>query len=142
MSVSSAAPTSMPRNVTDPPAMRPARSRIRMTAYEVTDLPEPDSPTMPTVSPLASEILSRSTARTVPRRVENSTVRSRTSRRGMAVIAASSPALRVDDVAQPIAQKIEAEYRHHQRGAGKEGDPPFARDHEGGALRNHDPPLG
>src|SRR5215475_7653006 len=140
---SGAARRSMPVNVTDPSAMRPARSRMRIAAYEVTDLPEPDSPTMPTVSPLATAMSTCWTARTVPRRVENSTVRSRMSSSGIAVMAAPSGApLRVDDVAQPVAEKIEAEHRDHQRGAWKERDPPLARYHEGRTLRHHDPPFG
>src|SRR6185503_1565444 len=79
----------MPENITEPSAMLPARSRIRITAYDVTDLPEPDSPTMPSVSPLATEMLTCCTALTMPRRVENSTVRSLTSRRDWAVTMAS-----------------------------------------------------
>ena len=73
---SSAARTSTPENITEPSAMRPARSRMRITANEVTDLPEPDSPTIATVSPLATAMLMCCTALTMPRRVENSTVRS------------------------------------------------------------------
>ena len=38
----------------------------------------------------------------------------------------SSPPLRIDDVAQSVTEKIEAEHRDHQCDAGKEGDPPFA----------------
>src|SRR5262249_39623014 len=95
---------------------------------------------MPTVSPLAMVMLMRSTARTMPRRVVNSTVRSRTSSSGIAVMLRAR--LRVDDVAQAAAQKIEAEPRDHQRGAGKERNPPSARNHEGCALRDHDPPPG
>src|SRR6202043_2327292 len=53
----------------------------------------------------------------------------------------SGPPPRIDDVAQAVAQEIEAEYRDHQRGAGKEGDPPFAGDHERRAFRHHDPPF-
>src|SRR6266508_6630363 len=96
---------------------------------------------MPTVSPLAMVTLTCSTARTMPRRVENSTVRSLTSRRGTAS-AMSGPPLRIDDVAQAVAEQVEAEHRDHQRGAGKERDPPFARDHEASAFGHHDPPLG
>ena len=62
----------------------------------------------------------------------------------VSVIAASfmvtSP-LRIDDVAQAVAEQVEAEHRDHQRGAGEERDPPFARDHEGRAFGHHDPPF-
>src|SRR5262245_29260037 len=123
--------------------MRPARSRMRITAYEVTDLPEPDSPTMPTVSPLAIVRSTCCTAVTMPRRVVNSTVRSRTSRSGIAVIAApSSPPLRVDDVAQAIAEQVEAEHGDHQCEAREESDPPFAGHHECRAFGDHDAPFG
>src|SRR5262249_22591186 len=95
---------------------------------------------MPTVSRMSRVMLISSTARTMPRRVVNSTVRSRASSSGIAVMLRAP--LRVDDVAQAVAQKIEAEHRDHQRGAGKERNPPFARNHEGCALRDHDAPLG
>src|SRR5438034_4294370 len=121
--------------------MRPARSRMRITAYDVTDLPEPDSPTMPTVSPLATVMSTCSTARTMPRRVENSTVRSRTSSSGIAVIVRSRAPLWIDDVTQTITEQIEAEHCDHQCGAREECDPPFARHHEGGAFGDHDAPL-
>src|SRR5687768_12230675 len=98
---------------------------------------------MPTVSPLATVRSTCCTALTMPRRVMNSTVRSRTSRRGIAVMGAvSRPPLRVDDVTQPVAEKIEAKHRDHQCEARKEGDPPFARNHEGGTLGDHDAPFG
>ena len=42
ISFSLAALTSMPENTTEPSAILPARSRIRITAYDVTDLPEPN----------------------------------------------------------------------------------------------------
>src|SRR5688500_12936168 len=108
---------------------------------------------MPSVSPLATEMLTCCTAFTMPRRVENSTVRSWTSSKGCAVMTASAkiskttpctversaflshflapcggrggqslnrssrPPLRIDDVAQAVAEQIEAEHREHQRQA-------------------------
>src|SRR5271154_902869 len=120
--------------MTEPSAILPARSRIRITAYEVTDLPEPDSPTMPSVSPLATEILTCCTALTMPRRVANSTVRSSTSSSGCAlVISSSRPSLRVDEIAQSVAKQVEAKHRDHQCDAGKERDPPFTGNDIGGA---------
>src|ERR671934_1407026 len=143
ISSSLAARTSSPVKRTAPWAMRPARSRMRITAYEVTDFPEPDSPTMPTVSPLATRTSTCSTARTTPRRVENSTVRSATSSSGTVSLTTpnSGSPLRIDDIAQPIAEQVEAEHRDHQRGAGEERDPPLAGHHEGGAFRHHDSPF-
>lgn len=52
-------------------------------AKQVTDLPEPDSPTMPTVDPLGTERETPDTARTMPFRVWNETRRLLTSRMGM-----------------------------------------------------------
>src|SRR4051812_9920285 len=95
---------------------------------------------MPSVSPLATVILTCCTALTMPRRVANSTVRSLTSSRGCAVI--SRPPLRIDDVAQAVAEQIEAEHRDHQRETREQCDPPFARHHEAGAFGDHDAPFG
>src|SRR4051794_2380438 len=132
----------MPENITEPSAILPARSRIRITAYDVTDFPDPDSPTMPSVSPLATEMLTCCTALTMPRRVANSTVRSLTSSNGCAVIALPSrPSLRVDDVAQTVTEQVEAEHRDHQRQPWEQRDPPFARHHEASAFRDHDAPF-
>src|SRR5438105_6585096 len=165
----------MPENTTEPSAILPARSRMRITAYDVTDLPEPDSPTMPSVSPFPTLMLTCCTAFTMPRRVVNSTVRSLTSSRGWAVMTTSAkiskttpckversaplphslcggrnkqslnqpsrPPLRIDDVAQAVAEQVEAEHRDHQREPREQRDPPFARHHEAGALRDHDAPL-
>src|SRR4051812_6970367 len=94
---------------------------------------------MPSISPLATLMLTCCTALTMPRRVENSTVRSLTSNKGCAVM--SRPPLRVDDVAQAVAEQVEAEHRDHQRQPRKQRDPPFARDHEARAFRDHDAPF-
>ena len=53
-----------------------------MMANAVTDLPEPLSPTTPTVSPRLMSKLTRSSALTSPSRVWNSTERSSTDRSG------------------------------------------------------------
>ena len=42
---------SSPRYFTSPPVIRPVSARICITEYAVTDLPEPDSPTIPSVLP-------------------------------------------------------------------------------------------
>src|ERR1700687_3656534 len=102
---------------------------------------------MPSVSPLATEMLTCCTALTMPRRVANSTVRSSTSSSGCAVTVFGvappmplRPPLRVDQVAQPVAQQVEAEYRDHQRATGEEGDPPLAGNDIGRTFRDHDAP--
>src|SRR5580704_7897948 len=109
---------------------------------------------MPSVSPLATEILTCCTALTTPRRVANSTVRSLTSSSGRAVMCGSlvragrktessrsRPPLRIDQIAQAVAEQVEAEHRDHQRAAGKERHPPLAGNDVGGAFRDHDAPL-
>src|SRR6266851_4000432 len=62
---------SVPSYMTRPPTTRPGGgiSRIRLSA--VTDLPLPDSPTMPSVSPALSSNETPSTAFTTPSGVEN-----------------------------------------------------------------------
>ena len=61
--------------------LRPVPLCSPRIAWLVTDLPEPDSPTMPSVLPRSSVKLSPSTARTRPSSVGNCTRRSRTSRK-------------------------------------------------------------
>ena len=61
---------SVPSNMARPLSIRPGGWGIRPSREEqVTDLPEPDSPTIPRVSPFSSEKLTPSTARYTPRRV-------------------------------------------------------------------------
>ncbi len=53
----------MPSNTTDPPAISPGGTGMsRVIDSLVTDLPEPDSPTMQTVSPWSTVKLMPSTA--------------------------------------------------------------------------------
>src|SRR5580692_3046365 len=120
----------------------PAGSRMPITAYAVTDLPDPDSPTSAMVSPLSTAKLTLSSARTMPERVRNSTLRPAMLSAGAAVVicvSCSSPG--IDHVAQAVAEQVEAEHRDHQRQAGKERVPPFPGHHEGRALRDHDAPF-
>jgi hypothetical protein len=79
---------SSPSRKIDPDVMaRLRRCRPRM-AWLVTDLPEPDSPTIPIVWPRSSVKLSPSTALTTPSSVGKCTLRSRSSRYPPAVVAA------------------------------------------------------
>ncbi len=71
--------SSSPCSLMDPSTRAPLASRPMM-ASEVTDLPEPDSPTMAMVSPARRSKLSPRTARTGPASLGNVTCRSRTSR--------------------------------------------------------------
>ena len=71
-----------PSSLISPPAMRPGGlGTRRMIDSDVTDLPQPDSPTMPSVSPGASEKLTPSTAANTLPPERNSVRRSLTSRR-------------------------------------------------------------
>src|SRR5258708_3477748 len=71
-----------PRNSTSPDAIRPGGSISPITAVPVIDLPAPDSPTTPRISPGAISNDTSSIAVSVPRRVGNSTLRLRTLRTG------------------------------------------------------------
>ena len=73
---------SFPPKTARPVATRPLRASNPRTASEVTLFPQPDSPTIPSVSPAAIANEIPLTACTVPRRVENSTRRSSTARSG------------------------------------------------------------
>src|SRR5690554_5529534 len=77
-------------------------------ASALTDLPDPDSPTMARVSPGFNEKLRPRTAAASPRRVGKVTVRSSTERRG-STMSGAGDGLRVERVAQPVADEVEAE---------------------------------
>src|SRR6478609_2485233 len=110
---------SVPSNCTVPEIVVPRLGNSRMMAIDVTDLPHPDSPTRPTVWPGATEKLTLSTAvnGATPFRL-NCTVRSSTSSR--AVISSSPPVLRVDGLAERLAQQGEAEHDDDDRPGGPE----------------------
>src|SRR5262249_39692594 len=73
---------SPPSKTTCPPAMRPGGSGTsRKMASAVAVLPQPDSPTRPTVCPRGTSNETPSTARSGPASVANSTTRSRTESR-------------------------------------------------------------
>src|SRR5215472_16032076 len=68
-----------------PPVIRPGGGTRRMMDRAVTDLPHPDSPTMPTASPGPTSKETPSTARTTPHDVKKYVRRSSTRRRGVSV---------------------------------------------------------
>src|SRR6266511_3644016 len=98
---------SRPSNIARPDCTCPLRASKPSTASDVTLLPQPDSPTMPSVSPRAMSNEMPLTAYTVPRRVENSTRRSSTLRSDS--LAATK--LRVERLAQAVADEVEPEDR-------------------------------
>ena len=71
---------SLPRNLISPLATLAFCSSSRMTVSALTLLPQPDSPTRPTVVPAGMVRFSPRTARTVPPCTRNWTCRSLTSR--------------------------------------------------------------
>src|SRR3954471_15267499 len=115
-----------------PAATRPGGSSRPMMALPVSDSPTPDSPTTPSTSPGAMSKETSSTATKVPRRVGNSTRRFLTSSSGgvllwLAITASLSSQLRIERVAQPVAEQVHRQHQRGERGAGKDGDPPVAR---------------
>src|SRR5262245_43156679 len=123
--------------------MRPERSTSPlgnrpMIAFDVTDLPEPDSPTMPRVLPRCRESEMPFTACTTPRRVPNPTWRSCTLSSSPPRLAPTTPSagavitcrsftfsscsLRsqrtladVELLAHPVADEVERHHRERDR---------------------------
>src|SRR5205085_838500 len=90
----------------------------------VTLLPQPDSPTMPSVSPGTTSNETPSTARVTPSAVKKWVRRSRTLSSGSATGATHPPReARVEAVAQPVADQVDGEHDQRQRGAGRENRP-------------------
>ena len=104
------------------------------SASEVTLLPHPDSPTIPSVSPAATLNETPLTAWIVPRSVQKWTWRSSTASSGSplaGVVVPTAPAasgpggsdtaaeLGVEGLAHRVADEVEAEHRDDDRGPGK-----------------------
>src|SRR5579864_8552244 len=107
---------SWPLNRTLPPTILPGRcSRMMLSA--VTDLPQPDSPTMPSVSPGFSSKETPSTALTMPSLVAKTVCRSWTSSRGAANWTSLLQA-RVEGVAGGVAEQVRGEHGDEDRHAG------------------------
>src|SRR5262245_22007047 len=124
---SSLRPTrSRPLNRILPPAIRPGGSTRPRTEKPVTDLPEPDSPTRPRMRPLSTVNETPSTALSVPARVSNQVRRSSTARVVLTLLLQAG----IEDLAQLVADQVDADDRDQQRDAGEEADPVLAREHE------------
>src|SRR6218665_2598704 len=119
-----------------PETMRPGGSSKPMMAAPVSDLPAPDSPTTPRISPGAMEKLMSSSARKLPRRPGHLTTKFLTSRSDMGggacygQAAVGSAQAGVERIAQPVAQQVHRQRNQHQHGARENGNPPFAREQE------------
>src|SRR5579859_500887 len=100
------------RKRTWPDTIFPGSGTRRRIDRAVIDLPLPDSPTMPRVSPGYRSKVTPSTARTMPSWVSNWVRRSRTCRIGAATLAARA---RVQRVAEPVTQEVERHQRQRQR---------------------------
>src|SRR4051794_26379075 len=151
---------SRPSNIARPSVTPPLLARIPRIASDVTLFPQPDSPTMPSVSPGAMSKETPLTACTIPRSVWNLTSRFSTERSGSRLDRIGDPRdvlrvlpppqlepadaaaqLRVERLAQAVADQVEAEHGDDDRDAGDDrevrGALQVAVD-----LRQHRPPLG
>src|SRR5215468_6402302 len=98
--------------------MRPSRVSVE------TLLPEPDSPTMPRISPGKMSYDTPSTAWTIPSSVLNSTTRSLIERSGSGT---HSPLLRVERVPEAVADEVDAKDDQDDRQAREDRQPPLLR---------------
>src|SRR5262245_11305785 len=89
-------------------------------------LPEPDSPTMPSVSPGKTSYEMSSTACTMPSSVLNSTTRFRIDRIGSSS-GTNSSLLRIERVPQAVADEVDADDDEDEHEAREHGQPPFLR---------------
>src|SRR5690606_10750109 len=88
-------------------------------------LPDPDSPTIPNVSPACTCNDTPSTGRPTPRLVKRWVCRFRTSRTtGPAVVTLNIPQVRIEPVANPITDQVVREHRQHDVHARKTRYPP------------------
>src|SRR5436190_17142144 len=126
ISASGSASRSRPSNSTRPSTVRPGGDAIkRRIDSDVTLLPQPDSPTMQSVSPRPTENETPSTARTTPSRVKKYVFsRSTTSNAGAdstaSLIASHAPREpRIERIAHAVAEQIHGEHRNGEKDAGK-----------------------
>src|SRR5690606_13218905 len=103
---------------------RPPGGNRRITAWAVTDLPEPDSPTMQTVSPLFNCRDSSCTAylRSPPpgNATDRFSIVSRTSASGclLSVVSMNTSRTRIQGVIQPVTDKVERQHSQEDRDPG------------------------
>src|SRR5262249_23287165 len=120
----------------------PSRRRIESATVL---LPEPDSPTSPSTLPGWIEKETPSTARTTPRPVANCVRRPSTSRTAVLMRRLSMQVVahhaRVEDVAQPAAEEVEADHGDEHRNPGADRHP-GDDGHVGPALADHQAPVG
>ena len=107
---------SRPSNMIEPATIFAGGFGIRpMIESAVTDLPQPDSPTIPSVLPCSTAKLTPSTARTTPSRVKKCVWRSSTSSSGHLGL----PRARVERVAQAVGDEVRAEDQRRDATTGR-----------------------
>src|SRR5512133_3549398 len=108
---------SLPLKSASPRTMRPGGWGISPRIDIVlTLLPEPDSPTIPSVSPGKRSYEMPSTACTTPSSVVNSTTRSRIERSGSGTDAALGG---IEGVAEPVTDEVDAQHDDHDHDPGE-----------------------
>src|SRR5438093_10491479 len=109
-----------------------------MTVMKIWLLPEPDSPTTPTVSPSPTLKLTPFTASTIPSGVEKRTS-SRSTSRMDSPVRTGLAVLGVEGVAQTVADEVEREQGHAQEDGRIKQAPRRALHHLGSLGNEHAP---
>src|SRR5471030_63829 len=108
-------------------------------ARPASDFPDPDSPTIPSRSPLASvSEMPRTASVSVPSWASNAIRRLLISQRVSACMSASLTG--IEDIAQTIAEQVERETDEQDGNAGDGRDPPRIEQHAA-PRRHHETPL-
>src|SRR5215468_8191801 len=129
---------SSPAKRIDPASRRALLAKMPRIALASVVLPQPDSPTSPKISPGRIVKLTPSSTLATPCSVANETCRFSTSRRLWLENCTANPWIK--DIAQPVAEKVEA---HHYEKDGKPGSqrvPPGLRQ-EFARFGDHAPPF-
>src|SRR5688500_3738590 len=110
-----------------------------MIAMRRVDLPQPDSPTSPKLSPGMTSSAKSGNATTEPEEDRYSTLRSRMESSG-SVTAAPPRSVRERQLAQAVGEQVEAEHERDDREAGEQRHVREHRDH-GRRLLDHAAPV-
>src|ERR1700681_195349 len=106
------------------PAILPGGSGMsRMSDMAVTDLPQPDSPTMPSVSPSSTWKETPSTARLIPSGVRKWVCRFWTSSNAIGLEAFGHAG--IERITQAVAEQVDGEHGDRQERGGEEHDVGF-----------------
>src|SRR5882724_4907697 len=127
--------TSPPRTRAGPEGRIPRMARARVV------LPHPLSPTRPTTSPGPTSRLMPSSTCATPPSVTKSTLSPRTDRSSVIASGAAPAQPRVEDVAQPVTEQVEAHDGEEDGDTRRRRVPPRVRE-ELARLRDRPAPLG